>query len=101
MIVCFNLFVRNNTDETIDYRVWVDHDLITERMFEPKRFGNRQFTIHENLVLELAPGEHTIRIEQVDYPEPHPPESIAIHSLSISGIEIPEAVGKTSFLFYL
>lgn len=101
MIVRFSLFIGNNTDKVIDYRIWVDQDLITERMFEAGRFGNKKFTINESLVLDLSPGEHTINIEQVDYPEPHPPESIVIDSLGIHGIDIPEAKGKTSFTFYI
>jgi len=101
MIVRFNLYVANKTKETIDYRVWVDNDLITERMFEPKRFGDKNFTIHENLTIDLTPGEHTIKLEQIDYPEPHPPESIVIDILSIHDVEIEEARGKTYFAFYI
>jgi len=44
------------------YRVYVDHDLLTERDFI---WPGHEVFIRENLIVELAPGSHTLRIEHI------------------------------------
>lgn len=44
------------------YRVYVDQDLLTERDFI---WAGHEVFIRENLVVELAPGSHTLRIEHI------------------------------------
>jgi hypothetical protein len=45
------------------YRVYVDQDLLTERTFIWP--SGKQY-IQEHLVVHLQPGQHTVRIENVD-----------------------------------
>ncbi|CAB4129357.1 hypothetical protein UFOVP112_455 [uncultured Caudovirales phage] len=44
------------------YRVYVDNDLLTERDFI---WQPREVYICENILVTLAPGTHTVTIEQV------------------------------------
>ncbi len=44
------------------YRVYVDSDLLTERNFI---WPGHEVFIRENIVVELEPGTHKLRIEQV------------------------------------
>jgi hypothetical protein len=60
---------KSDTDEKKDYRLYVDDDLITERSYvwrnrrTPQESG--QF-VRENIWVNLAPGEHEVRIESLD-----------------------------------
>lgn len=45
------------------YRLYVDQDLITERTFT--WVSGKQY-IHEHIVVNVQPGQHSIRIENVD-----------------------------------
>lgn len=45
------------------YRLYVDYDLLTERDFIWS--GANQF-IRENIIVKLKPGEHKLRVEQVN-----------------------------------
>jgi hypothetical protein len=44
------------------YRVYVDQDLLTERDFY---WPGHQMYIQENIVVNLAPGEHELIVEKV------------------------------------
>ena len=68
-----NMFVRQAelsievhclyADQGPRYRVYVDQDLLTERTFI--WVSGKQY-IEEHLVVNLQPGQHRIRIENVD-----------------------------------
>jgi hypothetical protein len=45
------------------YRIYVNHDLITERTFG---WSGHDTFIRENMICELEPGQHQIRLEPVD-----------------------------------
>lgn len=45
------------------YRIYVDNDLITERTFSWPGF---QIFIRENVIVNLEPGKHSVRIENLD-----------------------------------
>lgn len=45
------------------YRVYVDNDLLTERDFIWS--GTQQY-IRENIIVNLAPGAHTLKVEQTN-----------------------------------
>lgn len=101
MIVKLNFHIVNMIKKTMDYRLYVDNDLIIERMFEIGRFGDRDFMVDEQIVVDLAEGEHTVRIEQVNYPEEFPPNSIVFKNMRVFGIHIPEGDNQTSICFYV
>jgi hypothetical protein len=44
------------------YRVYVDNDLLTERNFI---WPGHEIYVRENIVVDLEPGSHKLRIEQV------------------------------------
>jgi hypothetical protein len=49
-------------DQVPRYRIYVDQDLITERDFI---WPGHEVFVRENIVVNLAPGNHKIRIEQI------------------------------------
>jgi hypothetical protein len=44
------------------YRVYVDHDLLTERDFV---WPGHETFIREQILVDLAPGTHTLKIEHI------------------------------------
>lgn len=61
------------------YRIYVDNDLLTERTFS---WPGYQVFIRENIICDLAPGIHTVRIENCS---PH--GSFKIDNLRIENSE--------------
>ena len=51
----------SSTDSPV-YRVYVDHDLYTERTWI---WSSYDTFIREHLIAELSPGQHQVRIEKV------------------------------------
>jgi hypothetical protein len=45
------------------YRVFVDNDLLTERDFT---WSGHDTFIRENIIVTLEPGEHVLRVEQIN-----------------------------------
>jgi hypothetical protein len=45
------------------YRIYVNHDLITERTFS---WSGTDTFIRENMICDLEPGQHQVRLEPVD-----------------------------------
>lgn len=101
MIIKLVFNVHNTVKRDLDYRIWVDSDLITERFFEINRLEGREFTINELFYVDLSEGEHTIKIEPVNYPDILPDDSVVFTNFLVFETPIPEAEGKTSFIFYI
>jgi hypothetical protein len=45
------------------YRVYVDNDLLTERDFV---WPGHEVYVRENIIVNLEPGAHSLRVEQVN-----------------------------------
>lgn len=101
MIIKLIFNIKNTIRRDLDYRIYVNNDLISERFFEINRAEGRYFTIRESLLVDLPQGEHTIRIEPVHYPETLPDDSVVFTNFLVFQTPIPEAEGKTSFSFYI
>lgn len=44
------------------YRIYVDNDLLTERTFT---WASHEAYVRENIEVNLGPGEHSLKVEQV------------------------------------
>lgn len=64
------------------YRIYVDEDLITERTFG---WPGYQVYIKENIICDLNPGKHIIRVENaIDH------GTLTLHNLHVEGRPVPE-----------
>ena len=52
----------NSGDHTPRYRIYVDNDLLTERDFT---WAGHEVYIQEHILVNLAPGAHVLKVEQI------------------------------------
>jgi hypothetical protein len=61
----FDLFCAWFAGKPEAYRVYLDSDLVTERTYIWNNWKDRLF-LQENIIANLYPGEHYVRIEPVN-----------------------------------
>jgi len=71
------------------YRIFVDGHLITERTFV---WAGHETYIKENLVCDLPPGTHVVKIENVSTHG-----QFKLNDLKIDNVEQPEQPGKDGY----
>ena len=75
------------TDSYPSYRVYVDGDLLTERDFIWK---GHEILIREHIVVDLAPGQHNLHIEQIT---PH--GTIRVKNITVN--DVPSTTDFNTF----
>jgi hypothetical protein len=71
------------------YRIYVDNDLITERDFV---WPGHEIYIKENLVCDLKPGTHVLRVENASKHG-----EFKLNRLRIDNVEQPKQPGKDGY----
>lgn len=64
------------------YRVYVDSDLLTERDFI---WNGTEHYIKENIIVNLKPGQHAVRVEQINANGTIRAENIVVDGVASSG----------------